>query len=182
MCSARRYRGTLTRYRVGVMTHGRSGALDVGRSTDIAIVEDRDVSNLDRAAALHAAPAPRPAAPGRSSAAVSRGSDYAELSRRVRAAGLLDRRPAYYRARIALSNGLFAVGWTVFALHGRSWWQLMIAAFLAVTSAQVGFLGHDARASAGVPFRASQQLDGPAVREPSHARRSYSPYSQGDRS
>jgi uncharacterized membrane protein YdbT with pleckstrin-like domain len=31
-------------------------------------------------------------------------------------------------------------------------WQLMIAAFLAVMFAQVGFLGHDARASAGVPF------------------------------
>jgi hypothetical protein len=56
-------------------------------------------------------------------------------------------------------------------------WQLMIAAFLAVMFAQVGFLGHDARASAGVPFRAPQQRAGPAVREPSHARRSYSSYS-----
>jgi hypothetical protein len=154
----------------------------VGRSTDIAIVEVRGVSNLDRAPVLDAAPAPRPAAPGRSSAAISRGSDYAKLSRRVRAAGLLDRRPAYHRARIALSIGLFAVGWTVFALHGRSWWQLMIAALLAVMSLQVGFLGHDARASAGVPFHAPQQRAGPAVREPSQARRSYSPYSQGDRS
>ena len=61
--------------------------------------------------------------------------------------------------------------------------QLVSAVFLAVTIAQVGFLGHDARASAGVPFRAPpQQPAGPAVREPSPARRSYLPYSQGDRS
>ena len=85
-----------------------------------------------------------PAAPGRASAGVSRGSDYAELSRQVRAAGLLGRCPAYYRARIALTVGLLAVGWTVFALLGPSWWQLAIAAFLAVMFVQVGFLGHDA--------------------------------------
>jgi hypothetical protein len=31
-----------------------------------------------------------------------RGSDYAELSRRIRQAGLLDRRPAYYALKILL--------------------------------------------------------------------------------
>jgi hypothetical protein len=31
MCSARRFRGTLARYRVSVMTHGRSGTLDARR-------------------------------------------------------------------------------------------------------------------------------------------------------
>ena len=46
----------------------------------------------------------------RSSAVVGRGSEYAELSRQVRAAGLLGRCPAYYRARIALNVGLLAVG------------------------------------------------------------------------
>ena len=59
-----------------------------------------------------------PAVPGRSSAGVGRGSGYAELARLVRAAGLLGRCPAYYRARIALNVGLLAVGWTVFALLG----------------------------------------------------------------
>ena len=118
------------------------------RSRDIATVEVR-VPNLDGPPTLPAAPAPRPAAPrpaasGWSTAGVGRGSDYAELSRRVRAAGLLGRRSAYYRARIALTVGLFAVGWTVFALLGPSWWQLVVAAFLAVVFAQVGFLGHDA--------------------------------------
>jgi fatty acid desaturase len=78
------------------------------------------------------------------SAGGGRGSDYAELSRQVRAAGLLDRRTGFYRARIALNLGLFALGWTVFALLGPSWWQLVVAAFLAVVFVQVGFLGHDA--------------------------------------
>ncbi len=83
------------------------------------------------------------AVPGRSPAD-GRGSDYAELSRLVRAAGLLGRRTGLYRSRIVLNVGLFAVGWTVFALLGPSWWQLVVAAFLAVVFVQVGFLGHDA--------------------------------------
>jgi fatty acid desaturase len=78
------------------------------------------------------------------SADSGRGSDYAKLSRRVRAAGLLERRASFYRARIALNVGLLALGWTVFALLGPSWWQLAVAAFLAVVFVQVGFLGHDA--------------------------------------
>jgi fatty acid desaturase len=73
-----------------------------------------------------------------------RGSDYAQLSRQVRAAGLLDRRPGYYSARIALVTGLWLAAWTVFALLGPSWWQLAVAAFMAVMCAQAGFLGHDA--------------------------------------
>jgi fatty acid desaturase len=78
------------------------------------------------------------------SAPARRGSEYAELSRLVRAAGLLDRRLGYYRLRIALTVALFALGWTVFAWLGPSWWQLAVAAFLAVVFVQLGFLGHDA--------------------------------------
>ena len=73
-----------------------------------------------------------------------RGSDYAQLSRQVRAAGLLVRRRGYYRARIGLTFGLWLAGWIGFALLGRSWWQPAVAAFLAVIFAQAGFLGHDA--------------------------------------
>jgi len=62
----------------------------------------------------------------------------------VRAAGLLGRRPGYYRARITLNVALLVVGWTVFALLGPSWWQLVVAAFLAIMFTQLGFLGHDA--------------------------------------
>jgi fatty acid desaturase len=79
-----------------------------------------------------------------SAAAAHRGSDYAELSRQVRAAGLLDRRPGYYGARIAVNVALLAAGWTVFVVLGSSWWQLVVAAFLAVMFVQFGFLGHDA--------------------------------------
>ena len=79
-----------------------------------------------------------------SSAPVRRGSEYAELSRLVRAAGLLNRRAGYYAVRIGLTVALFALGWTVFAWLGPSWWQLAVAAFLAVVFVQLGFLGHDA--------------------------------------
>src|SRR5450755_782839 len=72
------------------------------------------------------------------------GSDYAELSRAVRGAGLLRRRPTYYSIKITVNLLLFVGGWTVFALLGRSWWQLLVAAFLAVVFTQLAFIGHDA--------------------------------------
>jgi fatty acid desaturase len=73
-----------------------------------------------------------------------RGSDFADLMRRVKAAGLLGRRRGYYWARIAVTGGLLAAGWTVFVAVGDSWWQLVVAAFLAVVFTQIGYLGHDA--------------------------------------
>jgi fatty acid desaturase len=72
------------------------------------------------------------------------GSDYAELLIGIRAAGLLDRRPAYYAVRIAANVALIAGGWSVFVLLGDSWWQLLTAVYLAVVFTQSGFLGHDA--------------------------------------
>ncbi|MGZ4550946.1 MAG: fatty acid desaturase family protein [Blastococcus sp.] len=71
-------------------------------------------------------------------------SDYAELSARIQAAGLLRRRPVYYVATFALTLAAFAAGWTAFALIGATWWQLVTAAVLGVLSTQVAFLGHDA--------------------------------------
>ncbi|MGY1604396.1 fatty acid desaturase family protein [Geodermatophilus sp. SYSU D00815] len=71
-------------------------------------------------------------------------SDYAELSSRIRAAGLLERRPAYYTAKFALTLAAFAAGWVAFVLIGETWWQLATAAALGVLSTQVAFLGHDA--------------------------------------
>jgi fatty acid desaturase len=73
-----------------------------------------------------------------------RGSDYAALSRQVRQAGLLDRRRRYYTWKIALTAAAFVLGWAAFAVIGNSWWQVVVAVFLAVVFAQVGFLGHDA--------------------------------------
>jgi fatty acid desaturase len=72
------------------------------------------------------------------------GSDYAELSRRVKQAGLLQRRPAYYSIKIGVNLFLLAGGWAVFAVLGRSWWQMLVAVFLAVMFTQTAFIGHDA--------------------------------------
>jgi fatty acid desaturase len=73
-----------------------------------------------------------------------RGTDYADLSRRVKAAGLLDRRPGYYITRIAIVGTCFALGWAAVVLLGESWYQLIVAVFLAAVFTQIGFLGHDA--------------------------------------
>jgi fatty acid desaturase len=74
----------------------------------------------------------------------ARGSDYAELMRRVKHAGLLDRRLGYYLTKIAVIGGLLVAGWAVFVLLGDSWWQLAVAGFLAFVFTQIGFIGHDA--------------------------------------
>ncbi|WP_235854607.1 fatty acid desaturase family protein [Nonomuraea aridisoli] len=76
-------------------------------------------------------------------AAARRGSDYAGLSRRIAQAGLLERRPGYYAVRIGLVAALFAGTWAVFAAIGDSWWQLPVAALLAVAFGQVTLLAHD---------------------------------------
>ncbi len=73
-----------------------------------------------------------------------RGSEYAQLSRQIKQAGLLERRPRYYVWKIAVTAALLAVGWITFVLVGDSWWQVAVAAFLGVMFTQVGFLGHDA--------------------------------------
>jgi fatty acid desaturase len=75
---------------------------------------------------------------------LGRGSDYAQLSKQVKKADLMRRRPGYYAVKIAVTLGLFAGGWVAFGLLGRSWYQLFIAGFLAVAFTQVAFLGHDA--------------------------------------
>jgi len=80
----------------------------------------------------------------RSAPAPPGGSEYAELSRLVRAAGLLHRRPRYYTWKIVVTLGALAAGWAAFAVVGNSWWTLAVAGLLAVLFTQVGFLGHDA--------------------------------------
>jgi fatty acid desaturase len=73
-----------------------------------------------------------------------RGSDFAELCRLIRREGLLDRRPRYYAVKFTVVGALLAAGWAAFAMIGDSWWQLALAAYLALMFAQVGFLGHEA--------------------------------------
>ncbi|MGI5130412.1 fatty acid desaturase family protein [Pseudonocardia sp. CA-107938] len=71
------------------------------------------------------------------------GSDYAELSRRISAAGLLRRRPGYYAFRFAaVGVGLLAT-WLTFLTLGDSPWQLLVAVAAAAGSGQVALLAHD---------------------------------------
>jgi fatty acid desaturase len=72
------------------------------------------------------------------------GSDYAQLSRLVRADGLLRRRRGYYTVKIGVNLVLLLGGWAAFFLLGRTWWQMLVAVFLGVMFTQTGFIGHDA--------------------------------------
>jgi len=72
------------------------------------------------------------------------GSAYAGLMREVKGAGLLERRYGYYATKIAITAAVLLGGWALFVLLGDSWWQLFVAALLAVVFTHVGFLGHDA--------------------------------------
>ena len=94
------------------------------------------------------------------STSAARGSDYADLSRRVRQAGLLDRRHDSYLRIAAFNTGLFAVGVALFFIIGNSWWQLLTAAYFAIAFTQVAFLSHDAGHSQIFRTRRSNDLVG----------------------
>ncbi|WP_020417414.1 acyl-CoA desaturase [Amycolatopsis sp. ATCC 39116] len=71
------------------------------------------------------------------------GSDFAHLARRVKQAGLLNRRPGYYALRAGLVTVLFAYAWALFAWIGDSWATLVVAVLLAVLFGQIALLSHD---------------------------------------
>ena len=66
-------------------------------------------------------------------ASLSRGSDYAALGRKIRSAGLLDRRPVSYAVRVAASLGLYAASWAAIIWIGDSWLQTVTAVVLGIT-------------------------------------------------
>ncbi len=74
----------------------------------------------------------------------TRGSDFAPLSRQVKAAGLLERRRVNYALRFVATVGAFAAVWCAFVLVGDSWYQTIVAAVMGLAFTQVAFLGHDA--------------------------------------
>ena len=88
---------------------------------------------------VHSSPA-LPALPAASRAG-RRGSDFAELRRRVQQEGLLDRRPRYYLAKIVILAAMLAAGCAAFVLLGDSWYQIGVAVYLAAVFGQIGFLG-----------------------------------------
>ncbi|MGH8980824.1 MAG: fatty acid desaturase family protein [Acidimicrobiales bacterium] len=69
---------------------------------------------------------------------------FRQLALQVRAAGLLDRRPAYYCVKIVLTVASLVGAWAAVVIVGNSWSVLGIAAFLGVAFTQLGFIGHDA--------------------------------------
>jgi len=71
------------------------------------------------------------------------GKLFDELSKSVKAAGLMKPRPRFYTAWMVLNTVLLAAGWTAFALVGDSWWVLLVGVYLAFFYGQTGLVGHD---------------------------------------
>ncbi|SDJ53417.1 Fatty acid desaturase [Frankineae bacterium MT45] len=76
-------------------------------------------------------------------AAVSRGSDFAPLRRRVHEAHLLERRRGNYALRIALTGAGYVLAWLALFAVGDSWFTMLVAAAMGIAFTQVAFLGHD---------------------------------------
>ncbi len=87
--------------------------------------------------------APSTAPRGDDTGTALRGSDYTALSRQIRSAGLLARRPAAYAVRIGVTVAFYLATCAAVVWVGDSWYQLVIAAVLGVAFTQVAFLAHD---------------------------------------
>jgi fatty acid desaturase len=71
-------------------------------------------------------------------------ASFRALALQVRAMGLLDRRPGYYRVKITLTVFAFFAGWALFVVGGNSWVALAVAPWAGMMFTQLGFIGHDA--------------------------------------
>jgi fatty acid desaturase len=85
-----------------------------------------------------------PVAEGRPAAVDPSAAGFRALARQVRAMGLLERRPGYYRVKITVTIAAFFAGWALFVLAGDSWAAVAVAPLLGVIFTQLGFIGHDA--------------------------------------
>jgi hypothetical protein len=65
-------------------------------------------------------------------------ASFRALALQVRATGLLDRRPGYYRVKITLTILAFLAGWAAFVAAGNSWMTLAVAPLAGVTFTQLG--------------------------------------------
>ncbi|MGI8865868.1 MAG: fatty acid desaturase family protein, partial [Rubrobacteraceae bacterium] len=65
------------------------------------------------------------------------------MKRLIKKNGLLDRQPAYYAAKTALTLGLLAVSLALLFVLGDTWFQLLNAAYLAFVFVQISLLAHD---------------------------------------
>jgi len=104
-----------------------------------------------------------PAAPGLFSPVDPATADFHSVALRVRAMGLLDRRPGYYWVKITLTILGFLAGWAVFVTVGNSWLILAVAALVGIMFTQLGFIGHDAGHNQVFSTRRRNRLLGLAV-------------------
>jgi fatty acid desaturase len=93
---------------------------------------------------LARSPGRAPAADGMDVAVDPSTASFRALALQVRALGLLDRRPGYYRAKITLTILAFLAGWALFVIVGNSWTTLAVAPLIGMMFTQLGFIGHDA--------------------------------------
>src|SRR5687767_4434782 len=75
---------------------------------------------------------------------VTPGNKYAELKKRVKDQGLLDKRTGHYAVRISLTCGAMLVGIAFLFLVDNFWLQMLNALYLALVFAQVAYIAHDA--------------------------------------
>jgi len=85
-----------------------------------------------------------PAAHGPPAAGDPATAGFRALTLQVRAMGLLDRRPDYYRVKITLTVCAYLAGWALLVIDGNSWTALAVAPLVGLTFAQLGFIAHDA--------------------------------------
>jgi fatty acid desaturase len=71
-------------------------------------------------------------------------ASFRALALQVRAVGLLDRRPGYYRVTITVTILAFLAGWALLVIVGNSWTTLAVAAWAGIIFTQLGFISHDA--------------------------------------
>ena len=71
-------------------------------------------------------------------------ASFRALALQVRAMGLLDRRPGYYRVTITMTILAFFALWALFVVVGNSWATLAIAPLVGIAFTHLGFISHDA--------------------------------------
>lgn len=83
-------------------------------------------------------------ASGKTRSTHARVSAFTGLADQIRQRGLLRRRYGYYWPRLIGAPVILAATLVAFVWIGDTWWQLFLAAGLAVLFTQIAFLGHDA--------------------------------------
>ncbi|WP_293695582.1 acyl-CoA desaturase [uncultured Agrococcus sp.] len=70
-------------------------------------------------------------------------NDFIELSRKVKDAGLMDRKAGSYVLRLVILSVAFAGAVTLLVTLGNTAWQLAVAALFGILFTQLAFLSHD---------------------------------------